>query len=187
MPSAPNLRAVSASIGVSALARTFHAAGLVGPFHQGAEIAGHGGLDHRDGADEDLAGGAVQGDGFAGADELAAGRQHLGVVVDADAAGAGDAGTAHAAGDDGGVAGHAAAGGQDALGGVHAVDVLGAGLDADQDDRFALGGAGFGFVGAEHDGATGSARTGGQALAQQACGAPSGPASGAEADRGRTG
>ncbi len=39
-----------------------HAAVLVGPFHQRAEIAGHRRLDHRDGADEDLAGGAVEGD-----------------------------------------------------------------------------------------------------------------------------
>ena len=144
-----------------------HAAVLVGPFHQGAEIAGHRRLDHRDGADEDLAGGAVQGDRLAGADELAAGGQHLAVVVDADAAGAGDAGPPHAAGDHRGVAGHAAAGGQDALGGVHAVDVFRAGLDADQDDRLALGGAGFGLVGAEHHGAAGRARAGRQALAQQ--------------------
>ena len=156
-----------------------HAADLVGPFHQGAEIARHRRFDHGDRADEDLTGGAVQGDGLAGADIFAASREDLGVVVDADAAGAGDAGPAHAAGDHGGVAGHAAARGQDAAGGVHAVDVLGAGLDADQDDGLAFGSAAFGLVGAEHDGAAGGARAGGQALAQQACAAPWGPASGA--------
>ena len=48
-----------------------------------------------------------------------------GLVVDPQLAGAGDAGPAHAARHHRGVAGHAAAGRQDALGGVHAVDVLG--------------------------------------------------------------
>ena len=55
-------------------------------------------------------------------------------VVDAQRAGAGDAGLAHAARDHGGVRGHAAAGGEDAFGRVHAVDVLGRGLDPHQDD-----------------------------------------------------
>ena len=61
------------------------------------------------------------------------------LVVDAQRAGAGDAGHAHAAGDHGRVAGHAAAGGQDALGDGHAADVLGAGLGADEKHRAALG------------------------------------------------
>ena len=58
-------------------------------------------------------------------------------VVDADRARARDAGLAHAARHHRGVAGHAAAGGEDAFGRVHAVDVLGAGLDADEDDLLA--------------------------------------------------
>jgi hypothetical protein len=57
-----------------------------------------------------------------------------GAVVDPDRAGAGDAGLAHAARHHGGVRGHAAARRQDALGRVHAVDVLGRGLDAHEDD-----------------------------------------------------
>ena len=120
-----------------------------------------------DRADEHLAGGAVEGDGLAGAHGLAAGGQRLRVVVDRDAAGAGDAGPAHAARHHRGVAGHAAARGQDAAGGVHAVDVLRAGLDPHQDHRLALGGAAFGLVGAEHDGAGGRAGAGRQALGQQ--------------------
>ena len=64
-------------------------------------------------------------------------------VVDAQRAGAGDAGLAHAARHHGRVAGHAAARGQDALGRVHAVDVLGAGLDAHQDHRLAACAARF--------------------------------------------
>ena len=51
------------------------------------------------------------------------------LIVDRERAGAGDAGPAHAARDHRGVAGHAAARGEDALGGVHAVNVLGRGLD----------------------------------------------------------
>ena len=55
-------------------------------------------------------------------------------VVDAQRAGAGDAGLAHAARHHGRVRGHAAARGENALGRVHAVDVLGRGLDPHQDD-----------------------------------------------------
>ena len=55
---------------------------------------------------------------------LAAGGHGLRVVIDADRAGAGDAGLAHAARDHRRVRGHAAARGENAFGGVHAVDVL---------------------------------------------------------------
>ena len=61
----------------------------------------------------------------------------LGIIVDSDGvvvAAAGDAAGAHAAGDNSSVAGHAAADGQDALRDLHAHDVLGAGLQTDQDD-----------------------------------------------------
>ena len=60
-------------------------------------------------------------------------------IIDADRAGAGDAGLAHAARDHGGVRGHAAARGEDAFGGVHAVDVLRRGLHPHQDDLLAVG------------------------------------------------
>ena len=53
--------------------------------------------------------------------------------------GAADAGLAHAAGDHGRVAGLAAAAGQDALGGDHAVQVVRVGLAPDQDHRLARG------------------------------------------------
>jgi hypothetical protein len=52
------------------------------------------------------------------------------VIVDVDVAGAGDADLAHLAGDEGRVAGDAAAGREDAVGGDHAAEVFGAGLDA---------------------------------------------------------
>ncbi len=66
MPSAPNWRAVLASSGVSALARTFRRRDLVGPAHQGAEVAGQLRLDHLHRAGQDLAGRAVDGDDVAG-------------------------------------------------------------------------------------------------------------------------
>ena len=53
-------------------------------------------------------------------------------------AGADDAALAPAAGDQRRVAGHAAAGGQNALGRAHALNVLGVGFFADQDDGLAL-------------------------------------------------
>src|SRR3546814_16669337 len=71
--------------------------------------------------------------------------------ADLQAAGAGDAGTAHAARDDRGVAGHPAARGEDAPCLVHAVDVLRAGLGADEDDRLDPSRRLFGAVGVEHD------------------------------------
>jgi hypothetical protein len=61
------------------------------------------------------------------------------------ATGAGDAGRSHAARDHRGVAGHAAARGEDAFGGVHAVNVLGAGLDPHQNDLAARLGGLHGF------------------------------------------
>ena len=77
-----------------------------------------------------------------------------------------DAGPPHAARDDGGVARHAAAHRQNALGGVHAVNVLGAGLDAHQDDRFAAARRRLGLIGREHDLARGGAGRGRQTARQ---------------------
>lgn len=57
--------------------------------------------------------------------------------VDLDLLGAADARLAHAARHDGGVRGLSAARGEDALGGDHAVQVVGVGLAADQDDLLA--------------------------------------------------
>ena len=56
------------------------------------------------------------------------------VLVHGAIAGAGHAALAHAAGDDGGVRGHAAARGEDAGGDFHARDVLRGGFAAHQDD-----------------------------------------------------
>ena len=84
------------------------------------------------------------------------------LLADFDAAGAGDAGDAHAAGDHGGVAGHAAARGEDAFRDFHAVNVVGLRFGANQNH-----GSGLRFrhsvVGAEHDYADGGAGRGGKA------------------------
>ncbi len=85
--------------------------------------------------------------------------------------GADDGGCSPTAGDDGGVADEAAAGGEDALRRHHAVDVLGARLVAHEDDLDALGRGRRGGVGVEVDGADGGAGRGGQTLGDQLAGA----------------
>ena len=71
------------------------------------------------------------------------------VAGDLHRVGAHDGGDAPAAGDDGGVAHQAAAGGEDALGHLHAVDVLRRGLVADEDHLLAALGRVDGVVGGE--------------------------------------
>ena len=80
-------------------------------------------------------------------------------IVDLRCARADDAALAPAAGHEGRVAGHAAAGGENALGRAHAFDVLGVGLFADEDHRLvALLGDLDGVVGGEDDLAARAAR-----------------------------
>ena len=110
-----------------------HAARGIRPFHDGGEVAGEFRLQHGDRALQHLAIAAVDGDDVALAEGLAHRDQRAGLVVDAQRTGARHAGLAHAARHDRRMAGHAAARGEDAFGGMHAVDVLGAGLDAHQD------------------------------------------------------
>ena len=105
-------------------------------------------------AQHHLAGAAVDGEEVAVVHHDIAHLHDALLLVDAQIPGAGDARPSHAAGDHRGMAGHAAAGRQHAGGGMHAVDILGAGLGADQDHLLALGGAVLGLIGAE-DGAAG--------------------------------
>ncbi len=110
---------------------------LVRPAQQVTEFLGELGLHGGDLSEIDLAGAAVDGDDVSLAE---AGFSHLGFTpldIDADALGAGHAGLAHATGHHGRVGGLAAAGGEYALGGEEAVDVLGLGLLAHQDDLVA--------------------------------------------------
>ena len=85
-------------------------------------------------------------------------------VIDAQRAGAGDAGLAHAARDDRRMRGHAAAGRENALRRVHAVNVFGAGFDAHQNDLAAGMLELLGFIGTEDDLAAGGAGRGGKAV-----------------------
>ena len=85
-------------------------------------------------------------------------------VIDLQGAAPGDAATSHASRDDGGVRGHAAAGGEDALRRLHAVDVLRRRLDAYEDDFVAQVHCLHSVVGAEHDPADRRTRRCGQAL-----------------------
>ena len=63
--------------------------------------------------------------------------------------------------------GHTAADGQDALRGLHALDVLGRGLQTDQDHLLTAGGPLLGVLSGEHDLAAGGAGGGGQSLAHR--------------------
>ena len=79
---------------------------------------------------------------------------------------AADAGRTHTAGDNGGMARLAAVAGKDALGSDHALQVIGVGLPANQNDLVALVGARDGIVAREHDLAYGGAGAGVKAAGQ---------------------
>ena len=115
------------------------AAHAIGPAQEGGEVVLvlEAGLDRRQLAGEDLAGGAVDADDVALLDADRS-RAHLALgVVDLQRLGTRDAGQAHRARDDRRVRGRAAARRQHALRGQHAVHVVRAGLDPHQDDRVA--------------------------------------------------
>ena len=124
---------------------------LVGPAEQPFERRrGLGCLDgHR--AEDDLAGGAVDGDHVAGHHLDVADVEAGAVAVDDHGLGPADGGGADAARDHGGVGDEPAAAGQDRLRGDQAVQVLRGGLGSHQHDVLAGGGACLGLVGGEHD------------------------------------
>ena len=139
---------------------------FVGHFHDAAEVTAVGVCGN--GGDEavvDVAGGAVQRDAVAFMIHFAGEGELLVLFVHLDVAAAGDAAGAHAARDDCRVGGLAAADGQDALRIFHALDVFGGGFEADEDDLFALLALFDRVFRREHDGACGSARGSGDALA----------------------
>ena len=160
---------VARDIGIGAHAKA--AAELVGPAHEALEDARGGvGVQGVGLAGENLAGGSIerqpvafrQGDGLA----VDGDADFLLRFADGDFLGAGHAGRSHAAADHRRVAGHAAARGENALGHFHAVNIVGHGLFAHQDDG-SLGGLLDGIVGVEHDGSHRSSRRGRQTLGQQ--------------------
>ncbi len=97
--------------------------------------------------------------------------KRLAVVGDLDLGAADDAALAPAAGDERRVRGHAALAGEDGLRLVHAVDVFGRGLFADEDDLLALLGPLHGVFAGEDRAALRAAGTGGQALGDRLGGA----------------
>ncbi len=137
----------------------------VGAGVQGAlEVLHHRGGEHGYLAEVDLAGRAVDGDDVALFQLQAVGGGHPAALgVDLQLLGTADTGLAHAAGDDGGVRGLAAARGEDALGGDHAVQVVRVGLAADQDDLLAGARPLHRGVGVEDDLADRGAGRGGEA------------------------
>ncbi|MPL66381.1 hypothetical protein SDC9_12054 [bioreactor metagenome] len=136
------------------------AAYLVAPGKEGFEFLGLFGLGQGQGGGENLAGRAVDGDLVSLLENLAAHPHEFGFVVYIQGLAADYAAFAPAPGHDGGVGSLSAGGGENALGGEHAADILGGGFAADENDLFALGGHGFGILGVEHQFAGGRAGNG---------------------------
>ena len=147
-----------------------HLAVCVSPAHEALEVGVLGGSDGSDLALVDVAGGAVDAHPVTLVEGVAVDGDDLGVIVDGDVvivAAAGDAAGAHAAGDNSSVAGHTAADGQDTLRDLHADDVLGRGLETDQNDLLPsiVLDLLLGLLSREYDAAAGRSRRSGQALA----------------------
>ena len=109
----------------------------VSPAHEALEVGVLGGSNGSNLALVDVAGGAVDAHPVTLVEGAAVDGDDLGVIVDGNTvvvAAAGDAAGAHTTGNNGSVAGHTAADGQDALRDLHADDILGAGLQTDQND-----------------------------------------------------
>ena len=142
------LAGVGGRVGVGA---HLHAAELIGPAHQRQEVRGKRRLAHRHAALDDLAGRAVDGHDVALAQDLVAELQRLALKIDLHRGRADDARPSHAARHHRRVARHAAARGDDAGGGVHALHVLRRGLDPGEDQGVALRLEMHRFVGVEHE------------------------------------
>ena len=169
----PQLECEAGVGGVVGVGAHAHAAHLVGPGEDGAELAGRARTLERDGAEHHLTRGAVDGDDVARAQhKVAAGHGRLAPLpVDAQGIHPAHAGLSHATGDDGGVTRLAAVAREDALGRAHAGEVVGRGLPAHEhagpslrprrhgvgcgEDDLAHGGAGARAQAARHHDALG--------------------------------
>ena len=135
---------------------------LVRPAHDAAELARNLGVHGGDDAVIDVAGGAVERNGIALMVRLAGQLKALVLLVHQDLGAAGDAAGTHAARDHGRMRGHAAAHGQNALGGLHAFDILRRRLKPHEHHLLAAGVPLLGILRGEDDPAAGSARRSGQ-------------------------
>ena len=122
---------------VVGVGQDLHLTGSVSPGHEALEVGVLGGSHGGNLALVDVTGGAVDAHPVALMEEVTVDGDGLGVVVNDNivvVAAAGDTAGAHATSDNGGVAGHTATDGQDALRNLHADDILGAGFQTDQND-----------------------------------------------------
>ena len=113
------------------------------PAHEAVEVLVAGSGHGCDLLAVDVAGGAVDGDPVALDELVAVDLEGLCLLIDFDlvvVAAAGDTAGAHTTSNNGCVAGHAAADGQDALRDLHTHDILGAGLQTHQNDLLHLAG-----------------------------------------------
>ena len=142
---------------------------LVGPGQDGVQVAGELGRNQINGAVDDDTLGAVDGDDIALMQHAVAALDAHDLLggVDVEALDAADAGRAHTASDNGGMARLATVAGQDTLGGDHTLQVVGVGLPADQNDLMALGRTRDGVIAREHDLAHGGTGTGVKAACER--------------------
>ena len=122
-------------------------ADFVGPTEQLVKLLRHLAGDKRHFAADHVAKGAVDGECFTCRNHLATNSEFAGLNVNVQDFAANNSGKPELPGHDGRVAGRASARRQDGLGGGHAVEVVGRGLGANQDDRVALLGQRGGIVG----------------------------------------
>ena len=106
---------------------------LVRPVHDALEVTGNGSLYRRDISQINLTGGAIQRNIISLAYGMSAKLEELLLLVDSHITAAGDAAGSHSAGNNRCVRGHSSAHGQNALCGMHAVDVLRRGLLTNKD------------------------------------------------------
>ena len=144
-------------------------ANLVGPGQDGVQVAGELSGDQIDSAINDDALGSVDGDDVALVQHTVATLDTHDLLgrVDMETLDTADAGGTHATGDNGGVARLATMARQDTLGGDHALQVVGVGLPADQNDLMALGRTRDGVIAREHNLAHGGTGAGVKAACER--------------------
>ena len=129
------LACIARGVGVGA-----HAKPALGirPLHQRGEGARQLGLAHLGSAGEHLTGAAIDGDDVALLEDTGTDLERAGLCIDAHRAGTRNARASHAASNHRGMAGHATARSENADGGVHAVNVLGARFQPHKNDFMAV-------------------------------------------------